>query len=259
MRLPSRLKRHFRPMVPAPVLMARLRELPVVDPETLVDDRGLLVIAPHPDDESLGCGGLIAACRARGVTVRVTLLTDGTGSHRHSRAYPPERLAALREAEAREASAALGLADDRITFLGLPDGHAPLSGKALRRIADRIAAALRADGIGTICTTWLHDPHPDHLSAYRAARLAARQTGAKLLCYPVWSWTLPDRAWLPAEAVSGARIDITPYRDRKRRAIACHRSQIENLIDDDPTGFRLAPQHLAIFDSPYEVFVEAKP
>jgi LmbE family N-acetylglucosaminyl deacetylase len=251
--------RYVRPMVPAPALMMRLHELPLVDPGKLVDERGVLVIAPHPDDESLGCGGLIAACRERGLVVRVVLWTDGSASHPRSRAYPPERLAALRREEAHAAGAALGVLPDQIVDFGLADGQAPLSGGALHRVADRIVAELRAHDIGTVCTTWLHDPHPDHLSAYRAARLAARQTGARVLCYPVWSWTLPEQAWLPAEPVSGARIDVGPFRARKRQAIDCHRSQIEDLITDDPMGFRLTPEQLALFDRPYEVFIDASP
>ena len=246
-------------MVPAPALMARLHELPLVDPGALVDARGLLVIAPHPDDESLGCGGLIAACRDRGLEVRVILWTDGTASHQRSRTYPAGRLASLRREEAHAAGAALGLGLDQMTEFGLRDGRAPLGGGRLRQAADRIANELRVHDIGTVCTTWLHDPHPDHLSAYRAACLAARETGARVLCYPVWSWTLPEQAWLPDEPLSGARIDITPFLARKRRAIACHRSQIENLIKDDPAGFRLSPEQLAIFDGQYEVFIDAVP
>ena len=66
-----------------------------------------VVLAPHPDDESLGCGGLLARLAAHGVPARVVVVTDGAQSHPGSAAYPPERLRALREAEARAAVAAL--------------------------------------------------------------------------------------------------------------------------------------------------------
>lgn len=255
--MPSRLLRYFLLMVRATDVLDGLRRLPLTDLKKLVGERPVLVLAPHPDDESLGCGGLIAECRARGQDVRVLVLTDGSASHPHSREYPPARLVGLRMDEARAAVAELGLPADGIDFLGLPDGRAPVHATRLHTVAARIAAYARAHAIGTICTSWPHDPHHDHLAAYRLGRLAAREIGAKLLCYPVWGWTLPATAWLPAARVSGWRVDITRHLPAKRRAIACHRSQVTDLIRDDPAGFRTAPEFLAIFDQPFEVFIES--
>ena len=68
-----------------------------------------LILAPHPDDESLGCGGLIAACVAAGRPPLVAVLTDGAGSHPNSRTYPPDRLRAVRAQEVRTAVGMLGL------------------------------------------------------------------------------------------------------------------------------------------------------
>jgi LmbE family N-acetylglucosaminyl deacetylase len=233
-----------------------MRTLPVVALPDLLGERPLLVIAPHPDDETLGCGGLIAECQARGHPVYVLVLTDGSGSHPRSQAYPGPRLAALREREAREATATLGLPDDRIWFLGLPDGKAPLSGRRLRSVVADVAAHARLRGVGTICATWRHDPHRDHRAAYRVGRLAARAIGARLLCYPVWGWTVPATERLPATPVSGWRIEITRHLDLKQKAIACHRSQTTDLIPDDPTAFRLSPEFLSIFTGQFEVFIE---
>ena len=68
-----------------------------------LEDRPFVVVAPHPDDESLACGGLIAdACR-QGLRGTVVIVSDGVGSHPNSRAYPPDRLKSLREGEARRA------------------------------------------------------------------------------------------------------------------------------------------------------------
>src|SRR5947199_6892968 len=108
-------------MARAAEVLAALRSLLVADYDVITGGEPVLVLAPHADDESCGCGGLIAEASARGRPIAVAALTDGTGSHPHSRAYPPAKLAALREGEAREAVSALGLAPDRIRFLGLPD------------------------------------------------------------------------------------------------------------------------------------------
>lgn len=256
MHIPGRLRRLFAPSVRAGSLLRAMRALPVVPLSELVDHRPVLVLAPHPDDESLGCGGLIAECRDRGHEVHVLVLTDGTGSHPRSREYPAPRLAALRAAEGRAAAASLDVPKSRIDFLGLPDGRAPLCGRALHATAARIAAYAKEREVGTIFATWQHDPHRDHRAAYRLARLAAAEIGAKLLCYPVWGWTVPETAWLPAMPLRGARLDIARHLPVKQRAIACHRSQTTNLIRDDPSAFRLAPEVLTVFEWPFEVFVQ---
>ena len=254
--IPGRLRRFFVPSVRAGTLLQAMRELPIVDLDGLLNHRPVLVLAPHPDDETLGCGGFIAECHARGRNVHVLILTDGTGSHRRSKTYPPPRLASLRATEARMAIAALNLPEDRIGFLGFPDGRLPLRGKRMSSAAARIAAYARERGVGTICTTWQHDPHHDHRAAYILGRTASDELGVKLLCYPVWGWTVPTTAWLPATVVRGGRLDITNQLASKQLAIDCYRSQTSDLIGDDPGGFRLSPEVLAIFRSPFEVLVE---
>lgn len=59
------------------------------------------VFAPHPDDESLGCGGLIARLKDEGSLVHVVVMSDGSASNPNSRRYPGPKLAALRQTEAR--------------------------------------------------------------------------------------------------------------------------------------------------------------
>jgi LmbE family N-acetylglucosaminyl deacetylase len=251
------LRRYVRPMVRAGEVLKALDALPIVAPEVLLGKAPVLVLAPHPDDESLGCGGLIAHCHARGQDVSVLVLTDGSRSHPGSRKYDASRLARLRQEEARAAVAALGLSADQIHFLGLPDGQAPVRGRGLREAAALVAAHARRHTVGTICTTWLHDPHHDHRAAYRVGELAARQIGAHLFSYPIWGWTLPSDTWLPAAPIRGARLDIARHLAAKRCAIDCHRSQTTDLIRDDPDGVRLTPEFLAIFARPFEVFIEA--
>src|SRR5690242_4645032 len=144
---PAKLRRYTQSARRIEDIRLAWDNLPLVEPQALVGDGPVLVLAPHPDDESLGCGGLIAACCARGQDVYVVILTDGAGSHPHSRDYPAARLSRLREEEARAAVAALGLADDRISFFGLPDGRAPLRGRRLRAVAAQIEAVARVRSI----------------------------------------------------------------------------------------------------------------
>ncbi|HUB49579.1 MAG TPA: PIG-L family deacetylase [Acetobacteraceae bacterium] len=254
--IPARLRRFVSPMVQAGPVLQTWRHLPLTSTTSLLGSDPLLVLAPHPDDESLGCGGLIADCQARGQPVYVLVLTDGSRSHPRSRSHPPARLVALRAEETRAAVGELGLAPDRVAFLALRDGRAPLRGAPLRSTAHRIAEHARARGVRVICVSWPGDPHHDHVAAYRAATLAAPMIGAQVFCYPVWGWTLPPHAWVPPTPPRGGRIDITPFVAAKQRAIACHRSQATDLIQDDPDAFRMSPEFLAYFNQPYEVFID---
>jgi LmbE family N-acetylglucosaminyl deacetylase len=74
-----------------------------------LDHRPFVVVAPHPDDESLACGGLLAEARQQGLRGKVVIVSDGVGSHPHSKAYPPDRLRSVRKDEARQAAGELGL------------------------------------------------------------------------------------------------------------------------------------------------------
>lgn len=230
------------------------RRLPVVTLETIAPGP-FVVLAPHPDDESLGCGGLIALACARGVAVHVAVLTDGTGSHPNSKTHPAPALAALRRSEAREAVRELGLSPSRLSFLGVRDTRAPHRGGQLDALAGALAALLHAAGAGTLFATWAHDPHADHLAAHLIAKRAAWLSGARLLSYPVWGWTLPPDH--EVEPATGVRLDVSGQLAAKRRAIAAHRSQTTDLIADDPGGFRLNDDFMALFGTPHETFLDA--
>lgn len=237
-------------------LLAAMRRLPVAALDGIAAPGPLLVLAPHPDDESLGCGGLIAEARAQGRVVQVAVLTDGTGSHRRSRRFPPHRLRALRETEARQAVAALGVPASAIRFLGLPDAAAPQHGPAFEAAVAALEDIVRTHRIATLFATWEHDPHCDHVAAHRIAAATAARTEIRHLAYPVWGWTLPDDQLFPEQPLRGARLDVARHLPAKRQAIAAHGSQRGMVIDDDPDGFVLPPNLLAVFDAPYETFLE---
>jgi LmbE family N-acetylglucosaminyl deacetylase len=233
-------------------VMARMRALPFASLDAIAPGTSL-ILAPHPDDESLGCGGLIAALAACGRPPIVVCVTDGSASHPGSRSHPPARLTRLREAEMRTACDILGLADAQLHFLGLPDAGAPLDGAAFEAAAARIAALARLHGVTTIFATSPLDPHCDHEATAALGREAARLAGTGLTYYPVWSWLIADNAALPVP--HGVRLDITAQLPVKRRAIAAHESQYTGLITDSPEAFQLPAALLSVFEAPYEVFL----
>nr|WP_245215035.1 PIG-L deacetylase family protein [Pararoseomonas indoligenes] len=231
---------------------------------TLVPEGGVLVLAPHPDDESLGCGGLLAALAAAGRPARVVVMSDGAGSHPNSRTHPAPVLRELRRREAVEAMRALGVPPP--IFLNLPDGDVPRaetpSGNAVafeNAVEAVIGAAI---GLGTIAATIDLDPHKDHEATWAIAKEASRRAGLRLLGYPVWSWRHLYPAMAPIAPVEvpapprGMRLDVSAQMAAKRRAVMAHRSQVTRLIEDDPFGFILSPAVLSVLMRPFEVYLE---
>jgi LmbE family N-acetylglucosaminyl deacetylase len=215
-----------------------------------------VILAPHPDDESLGCGALLAEAFA-GPGARVICVTDGGASHAGSRDWPRARLAALRAAELDAAIRALGGDPGCITRLGLPDAGMPALAPRFAEIAQQVAAHLDAAGARVLIAPAPTDPHCDHEATAEIARLAAAQAGVRLLFYPVWSaWHDPGyRARLPHRVEH--RFDTAARREEKARAIAAHRSQHGQVIRDDPEGFVLPEAFLAGFRTADEIYFEA--
>lgn len=242
-------------MITAGDAIQAMAALPIAPLSAVTGDGPVLILAPHPDDETLGCGGLIAAAVVAGHAPFVLILTDGTGSHPNSRTHAPNRLRSLREQETLVAAAVLGLPGDRVGFLGLRDTAAPTSGVAFEQAVASVASLARHIGAQTMIAPWEHDPHCDHVAAHLMAVAAAARCGIGHLAYPVWGWTLPYETALPGALPTGMRLDIAAHLEPKRRAIQAHASQYGGLIKDDPTGFQLPPGLLDVFSRPFETFL----
>ena len=247
--------RRMRPGRTAATIRNRLNNLPFNRIEAVTAGNPLMVLAPHADDESLGCGGLMAEACKLGIELWVCILTDGTGSHPKSASYPADRLMALRESEAHAAASVLGLAPERVVFLRHRDGSALRRREEFRQAVDQVASLVRDRNIRMICTTSRLDPHPDHKAANRLAKAVGKRAGCQVLSYPIWLWDLPGRSWLPLRTVSGWRIDVTAHLKAKTAAIACHRSQVSHMIVDDADHVPLTSTFLATFERPFEVFI----
>ena len=227
--------------------------LPVTSPLSVLAEGAVIVLAPHPDDESLGCGGLIAACVAAGRDVHLVILTDGSASHRDIAGWPPERIAALRATEVEAAARELGVKPSNLHLMGAADGAVAHRGGAFLQMAGQLAELVRSTGAGTLLTTWLHDGHRDHAASALLAEAVSALQPVRHLSYPIWGWRLSD---LP-QPVRGWRIDIAPHRAAKRRAIAAHVSQTTDLIAGNAGWGNLSPGFRTNFDRDYEVILQA--
>ena len=220
-----------------------------------------LVMAPHPDDESLGCGGTIALLRERGYAVYVLFVSDGTLSHPNSKAYPASRLRDLREQEAREALRLLRVDADACTFLRYPDRRVPTShDPGFSEAVARVAILLDEVKPTTVLMPWQRDPHPDHRACWQIGQAAIQQSRAKprVLEYLIWLWELGTPDDLPKlHERTVWRVDIESVMNQRNQAIEAHQSQVTRLIDDDPTAFYLSPELLRHFEPPHELLLEA--
>lgn len=224
----------------------------------------VLVVAPHPDDETLGCGGAIALLCALGCSVHVLVMSDGTLSHPRSVKYPAPHLRILRETETLLALAVLGLEKTEVSFLRLQDGSiSNLESLRLREAVARCSQFLQTSMPAIIFLPWRFDPHPDHQATWQLVQTALvdlKQVeptySPRLIEYPVWDWDPAQRGNLAWERVISWRLDIQTVLETKLKAIAAYRSQTTDLIDDDPDGFRLTPEMLANFAQPWELYLE---
>lgn len=185
----------------------------------------LVVVAPHPDDEVLGVGGLMQRAADAGVEVVVVAVTDGTAAVPHG-PWTPDQLGEVRVREHVAACTVVGVAPP--VRLGLPDGAVA---DHERTLGERLAELLDAQ---TVCVaTWSADGHPDHEASGRAAAAACGRTGARLIAYPVWTWhwSRPDDPAVPWDRARELRLSPAEQ-EAKARAVQCHRSQLEPPLTD---------------------------
>lgn len=191
-------------------------------PPRLLDPGALgrtIVVAAHPDDETLAVGGLMRAIHEAGGQVELVLATDGEAAFPDLDATGRAELRRVRARELDAALAAHGLADIPVHRLRMPDSALD---------ADALAAALvpLLRDAETYLAPWSGDPHPDHAAAGRAAAAAAPVT-----ChgwgYPIWMWvhSAPDDPSIPWSYAFGVELDADA-RAAKRRAVSCFASQL---------------------------------
>ena len=142
----------------------------------------VLVLSAHPDDETLGVGGLLADLADAGAPVSVVVATDGERSHRLRGGRARAALAARRRREVQRAVRVLAPAA-RVSHLGLPDGALAQHEKALVEEVHR-----RTDPDTLVLAPWLADGHADHDALGRACAVAVSKSGADLAHYPIWLW-----------------------------------------------------------------------
>jgi LmbE family N-acetylglucosaminyl deacetylase len=177
----------------------------------------VLVIAPHPDDEAIGCGGAVCRHAARGDRVSVLFLTSGELGLKH---LPRDQAWAVREQEARAAAAILGVA--AWYFLRAPDWFV---GDYVPEVAAQVGPVLREERPGLIYVPHPAEWHPDHKAGIAVLRSALETNplaSPNARTYEVWT-PLPEYDHVE---------DISPVMARKLAAVRCYQSQLAGFRYD---------------------------
>lgn len=215
----------------------------------------LVVLAAHPDDESLAAGGLISQAHAHHVDIVLIVATRGQNSHPQSPTMTPAHLGEVRMAELRRAL--VRLAPNAVLLEGnCDDGRLADSRSHLQ--ADLVAACSQDPARVLLVAPWSGDGHTDHEVAGDVALQVAASTGCAVLEYPIWLWFwgTPSSGDVPWAALRSLELGVAE-RGRKALAMAEHRSQVEPLSPaaGDET---LLPGHvLDYFRRPFEVFIDS--
>ncbi len=190
-------------------------------------DKPALIIAPHPDDETLGVGGFIASHRGRGLPVSVVAVTDGEAAY-----VGAQGLAETRRCEQDAAVRTLGVGEP-VTRLSLPDSAVAVHQAQLECL---LAPLIKPDML--VLAPWIHDFHPDHEASGRAAQKVCECAGAKLVFYLFWTWHRRPMDVLSGMNLLRFELDARTHA-LKRQALFCHRSQLTR-----ETGEPILPEPL---------------
>lgn len=231
--------------------------------ENLSGVKRCTVLVPHPDDESLGCAGLLALLVAQECEIQMILTTDGSKSHPNSSAYPPERLTALRQTELIAALALMGLTTDHLISYQSPDSAMPGKGdEGFEKLTYALTADLSEFAPELILVPYELDPHCDHRATWQLLMAALeRSKGArpKIWEYPIWLYANAAAEDIPdLQQNELLVIDVSSQSALKEACIYAHRSQTTRLIDDDPKGFMLSSEMIANFTTGKEYYMERK-
>lgn len=188
----------------------------------------IMVFAPHPDDEVIGCGGTIATHVRAGDEVVIVYLTSGEAG---SLSVPCDELRTTREGEARQGAKHLGVKD--LIFLRFPDGYLAFAPECIRTLVNLV----RERKPDVVYLPHAQEGPRDHRVTHELGLEAVRRAGGPwfqdcgaepwavkhVLAYEVWTPIVSPTYY----------NDVTPWIDLKLAAIRCHASQVSTVAYDE--------------------------
>lgn len=239
--------------------LRELRPPPLAMGAVLGTARRLVVVCPHPDDDVLACGGLLALHAAKKGACLVVAVTDGEASHQGDPTWTLDQVGQARRLEHQRGLARLGVdvrADhatavtalstqwdvaasvgtatempsaatvgdpaSALIRLGLPDGQVAAHSSRLEQV---LSALLEPEDC--VVSTWSLDGHPDHEATGAATARVCRRVQCHLLQAPVWMWhwAVPGDSRVPWHRLYALPLPAEPLA-LKNAALAEHVSQL---------------------------------
>jgi len=201
-------------------------------------DKTVLVVTPHPDDETFSAGGTLAMLAANGNNIQILIYTtDNAGSNDPT--MTRERLAAIRKAEEEDACRVLGIPAENITWLGHDDGM--LEYVDQKELTMQVAREIRRHRPDAVFSIDPGAPYEQwHKSDHRAGALVtvdAMRAAAWRLYFPEleregFKPYIVPLAFLYYSAQPNYTVDITEVAEQKAKAAACHTSQFGSMVDE---------------------------
>jgi LmbE family N-acetylglucosaminyl deacetylase len=222
-----------------------LRPIPIRAPF----GRSMLVLAPHQDDEIIGCGGALALQVGAKRDAHILLLQDGGNEHEAAGMSRPD-LVALRNRESERAAAAIGAEPPR--FLGYPDLRA-----ASRAAAEEIRASVVERKVDAVFVPFILDSHPDHRMTNYILADALRGLDGKVRVfgYEVWSLCIPN-VILPIDEEIERKLDALSCFEYANQAVDYLQSTKGlNMYHSRKLGAGICKHAECFFEAPREEYI----
>ena len=214
--------------------------------------RRILVFAPHPDDETLACGGTIAKKVKEGHDIHIIFMTDGRNSFLHVLGITsdptPEELALIRVQEAKNAASILGVNSENLTFLGFESSYLRNNKEIVEGKVQQILLDFHPD---EVYFPDVVDSHRTHQATYDIVKIALGKLNfsPKEYRYVVWG----NADIIRSNASQQILVDISAFLNTKKQAIAEYKSQV-TVFSKRQTEPLLSNDFLNVFYEEQEVF-----
>lgn len=227
--------------------------LPLLAQKPIMSNKRTLIIAPHPDDETFGCGGLITQKIQNGANVSILFLTNGEKS---LQSVPEAELKQMRRESAINAAKLLGVSKRNIHWMDLPDGAiSRLGTPAFDDARDNLLKIIQTLEVEEVYATHYLDGWSDHIAAYELALEALKKSGQEIDLYLYWVWVWYYLGIKQIVSLPWNKIFLLPIHsvfDKKQKALEVYFDA--KTPAGEPYMGNLPKMFLKAFEWPYEVF-----
>lgn len=203
-----------------------------------MDKKRILVFAPHPDDETLGCGGTIARRISEGYTVEIVVMTDGRHAFLHVLGIDsdptPNELKELRKEEVKRATRILGVSEKDLIFLDFEDGTL---GNNEENAKEKVARILFESRPVEVYLPHKKDGHPDHQATYQIVTSSIKKLG---ISTQIYQYSITEKhmhisplinTFLDYKKQHVVRVDISKFLHLKESAVNEFKTELTAISD----------------------------